>query len=87
MNFCQFCGINVDYGFICADCKSIPCPKDNLCEACKKFVAERIACRLIIGGDALSEKRNSKGGSSDVTALVACFRNEPSGDRRVSRVN
>ena len=32
----------------------------------------------------LSEKRNSKGGSSDVTALVACFRNEPSGDRRVS---
>jgi hypothetical protein len=32
----------------------------------------------------LSEKRNSKGGSSDVTALVACFRNEPSGDRRVA---
>ena len=32
----------------------------------------------------LSEKRNSKGGASDVTALVACFRNEPSGDRRVS---
>ena len=32
----------------------------------------------------LSEKRNSKGGTSDVTALVACFRNEPSGDRRVS---
>jgi hypothetical protein len=32
----------------------------------------------------LSEKRNSKGGSSDVTALVACFRNEPSGERRVS---
>ena len=32
----------------------------------------------------LSEKRNSKGGTSDVTALVACFRNEPSGERRVS---
>jgi hypothetical protein len=32
----------------------------------------------------LSEKRNSKGGISDVTALVACFRNEPSGGRRVS---
>ena len=32
----------------------------------------------------LSEKRNSKGGSSDVTALVACFRNEPSGEKRVS---
>ena len=32
----------------------------------------------------LSEKRNSKGGASDVTALVACFRNEPSGDRRAS---
>jgi hypothetical protein len=35
-------------------------------------------------GDVLSEKRNSKGGSSDVAALVACFRNEPLGDRRVS---
>jgi hypothetical protein len=32
----------------------------------------------------LSEKRNSKGGTSDVTALVACFRNEPLNDRRVS---
>ena len=32
----------------------------------------------------LSEKRHSKGGTSDVTALVACFRNEPLGDRRVS---
>jgi hypothetical protein len=32
----------------------------------------------------LSEKRNSKGGSSDVTALVACFRNEPLSERRVS---
>jgi hypothetical protein len=32
----------------------------------------------------LSEKRNSKGGTSDVTALVACFRNEPTGERRVS---
>jgi hypothetical protein len=32
----------------------------------------------------LSEKRNSKGGISDVTALVACFRNDPLGDRRVS---
>ncbi len=32
----------------------------------------------------LSEKRNSKGDTSDVTALVACFRNEPSGERRVS---
>jgi len=32
----------------------------------------------------LSEKRHSKGGTSDVTALVACFRNEPLSDRRVS---
>ena len=42
----------------------------------------------IVGGssldDVLWEKRNSKGGTSDVTALVACFRNEPSGERRVS---
>jgi hypothetical protein len=43
MNFCQFCGTNVDYGFICADCESVGCPKDNLCDDCKKFVAQRIA--------------------------------------------
>ena len=49
------------------------------------FLRTRIA---IVAGSSLenvlSEKRNSKGGSSDVTALVACFRNDPSGERRVS---
>lgn len=42
----------------------------------------------IVAGSSLDgvllEKRNSKGGTSDVTALVACFRNEPLNDRRVS---
>jgi hypothetical protein len=42
----------------------------------------------IVAGSSLDavlwEKRNSKGGTSDVTALVACFRNEPSDERRVS---
>lgn len=42
----------------------------------------------IVAGSSLNgvllEKRHSKGGPSDVTALVACFRNEPLNDRRVS---
>lgn len=42
----------------------------------------------IVAGSSLDavlwEKRNSKGGTSDVTALVACFRNEPSDERKVS---
>jgi hypothetical protein len=42
----------------------------------------------IVAGSSLDgvllEKRNSKGGTSDVRALVACFRNEPLSDRRVS---
>ena len=44
MNFCTYCGTNVDYGFICDDCRdNVSCDKNNLCDACKKFVAERTA--------------------------------------------
>jgi hypothetical protein len=44
MNFCQYCGTNVDYGYLCDDCREgVTCPANNLCIACKKFIAERIA--------------------------------------------
>jgi hypothetical protein len=52
-----------------------------------KYYFLRTRTAIVAGSsleNVLSEKRNSKGGSSDVTALVACFRNEPSGDRRVA---
>jgi len=45
MNFCQYCGMNVDYGFICDECRlGVTCSdRDNLCDECKKFIAKRIA--------------------------------------------
>lgn len=44
MNFCQYCRTNTDYGYICDVCRdNVSCPADNLCIACKKFIAERTA--------------------------------------------
>lgn len=43
MNFCQYCHATVDYGYLCDVCRdSVTCDKNNLCIACKKFIAERI---------------------------------------------
>jgi hypothetical protein len=61
-----------------------PAPTGTIKSSNIVFLRTRTA---IVAGSSLDgvllEKRNSKGGTSDVTALVACFRNEPSGERRV----
>lgn len=62
-----------------------PIPTGTIKSSNIVFLRTRTA---IVAGSSLNgvllEKRNSKGGTSDVTALVACFRNEPLNDRRVS---
>jgi hypothetical protein len=62
-----------------------PAPTGTIKSSNIVFLRTRTA---IVAGSSLDgvllEKRNSKGGTSDVTALVACFRNEPLSDRRVS---
>ena len=62
-----------------------PAPTGTIKSSNIVFLRTRTA---IVAGSSLDgvllEKRNSKGGTSDVTALVACFRNEPLNDRRVS---
>ena len=62
-----------------------PAPTGTIKSSNIVFLRTRTA---IVAGSSLDgvllEKRNSKGSTSDVTALVACFRNEPLNDRRVS---
>ena len=61
-----------------------PAPTGTIKSSNIVFLRTRTA---IVAGSSLDgvllEKRNSKGGTSDVTALVACFRNEPLGERSV----